>query len=150
MLVLPVAAEFRPDLILVSAGFDAADKDPLGELQDSCIASCVCMFGFGDGAPAEFWPDLILVSAGFDAADKDPLGELQDTHLSLDVWFYGLQVQEAMYRVQQVIYSQLARHACQFCGVCSFDQPASPGHAHDDGIMPLAPAAAVTSSFDQL
>lgn len=30
MLVLPVAAEFRPDLILVSAGFDAADKDPLG------------------------------------------------------------------------------------------------------------------------
>jgi histone deacetylase 6 len=31
MLVLPVATEFRPDLILVSAGFDAADKDPLGE-----------------------------------------------------------------------------------------------------------------------
>ncbi|WIA13662.1 hypothetical protein OEZ85_007224 [Tetradesmus obliquus] len=30
MLVLPIAAEFRPDLILVSAGFDAADKDPLG------------------------------------------------------------------------------------------------------------------------
>lgn len=32
MLVLPVAEEFRPDIILVSAGFDAADKDPLGEL----------------------------------------------------------------------------------------------------------------------
>lgn len=32
MLVLPIAAEFRPDIILVSAGFDAADKDPLGEL----------------------------------------------------------------------------------------------------------------------
>jgi hypothetical protein len=32
MLVLPVVAEFRPDLILVSAGFDAVDKDPLGEL----------------------------------------------------------------------------------------------------------------------
>lgn len=32
MLVLPVAAEFRPDLILVSAGFDAVDKDPVGEL----------------------------------------------------------------------------------------------------------------------
>lgn len=30
MLVLPVVAEFRPDLILVSAGFDAVDKDPLG------------------------------------------------------------------------------------------------------------------------
>jgi histone deacetylase 6 len=37
MLVLPVAAEFRPDLILVSAGFDAADKDPLGELQDTHV-----------------------------------------------------------------------------------------------------------------
>jgi acetoin utilization deacetylase AcuC-like enzyme len=32
MLVLPVVAEFRPDLVLVSAGFDAVDKDPLGKL----------------------------------------------------------------------------------------------------------------------
>eukprot|EP00775_Hariotina_reticulata_P009647 gene9647-9807_t len=32
MIVLPLVTEFRPDLVLVSAGFDAADKDPLGEL----------------------------------------------------------------------------------------------------------------------
>ena len=32
MLVLPVVAEFRPDLVLVSAGFAAVDKDPLGML----------------------------------------------------------------------------------------------------------------------
>lgn len=32
MLVLPVVAEFRPDLVLVSAGFAAVDKDPLGTL----------------------------------------------------------------------------------------------------------------------
>jgi histone deacetylase 6 len=31
MIVLPLVTEFRPDLVLVSAGFDAADKDPLGE-----------------------------------------------------------------------------------------------------------------------
>jgi histone deacetylase 6 len=32
MLVLPVVADFRPDLVLVSAGFAAVDKDPLGML----------------------------------------------------------------------------------------------------------------------
>jgi acetoin utilization deacetylase AcuC-like enzyme len=37
MLLLPVVAEFRPDLILVSAGFDAVDKDPVGEL---CVLFC--------------------------------------------------------------------------------------------------------------
>jgi acetoin utilization deacetylase AcuC-like enzyme len=44
MLVLPVAAEFRPDLILVSAGFDAADKDPLGELP-CCAQLCFYLWG---------------------------------------------------------------------------------------------------------
>jgi histone deacetylase 6 len=29
--VLPVAGEFDPDLIVVSAGFDASEGDPLGE-----------------------------------------------------------------------------------------------------------------------
>jgi acetoin utilization deacetylase AcuC-like enzyme len=31
--VLPIAREFRPDLVLVSAGFDAADGDPLGAMR---------------------------------------------------------------------------------------------------------------------
>lgn len=42
MLVLPVVAEFRPDLILVSAGFDAVDKDPLGELLVPCRSAAPC------------------------------------------------------------------------------------------------------------
>jgi len=28
--VLPIASEFAPDLLIVSAGFDAAEGDPLG------------------------------------------------------------------------------------------------------------------------
>lgn len=40
LLVLPVLSEFRPDLVLVSAGFDAVDKDPLGEC---LVCLCVCL-----------------------------------------------------------------------------------------------------------
>lgn len=29
-LILPIAYEFAPDLVIVSAGFDAAEGDPLG------------------------------------------------------------------------------------------------------------------------
>lgn len=29
--ILPIAREFKPDLVIISAGFDAADGDPLGE-----------------------------------------------------------------------------------------------------------------------
>jgi histone deacetylase 6 len=32
-LLLPLAARFEPDLVLVSAGFDAADGDPLGSMR---------------------------------------------------------------------------------------------------------------------
>ena len=31
--LLPIARDFRPDLVLVSAGFDAADGDPLGAMR---------------------------------------------------------------------------------------------------------------------
>lgn len=48
MLVLPVAAEFRPDLILVSAGFDAVDKDPVGEL---CFVSWDGLFASKHAGP---------------------------------------------------------------------------------------------------
>ena len=39
-IILPIAREFAPDLILVSAGFDAAVNDPLG-------GCCVTPEGFG-------------------------------------------------------------------------------------------------------
>jgi acetoin utilization deacetylase AcuC-like enzyme len=32
-ILLPIAARFQPDLVLVSAGFDAADGDPLGSMR---------------------------------------------------------------------------------------------------------------------
>lgn len=36
-IILPVAYEFGPELILVSAGFDAAVGDPLGGLRIYCL-----------------------------------------------------------------------------------------------------------------
>lgn len=36
--VLPIASEFKPDLTIVSAGFDAAEGDPLGTW--ACVACC--------------------------------------------------------------------------------------------------------------
>jgi acetoin utilization deacetylase AcuC-like enzyme len=36
-IVLPAGERFRPDIILVSAGFDAHWRDPLAELQISCL-----------------------------------------------------------------------------------------------------------------
>ena len=36
----PIAAEFKPDLVLVSAGFDAAQGDPLG----ACKVTPMCMY----------------------------------------------------------------------------------------------------------
>ncbi len=41
-LVMPIAYELRPDIIIVSAGFDAADRDPVGEL--GCTAQCSADF----------------------------------------------------------------------------------------------------------
>ena len=35
--LLPIAGDFRPDIVLVSAGFDAADGDPLGAMRVSPV-----------------------------------------------------------------------------------------------------------------
>ena len=32
-LVLPVASEFNPDFVIISAGFDSADGDPKGQMK---------------------------------------------------------------------------------------------------------------------
>ncbi len=45
-LVVPVALELRPDVIIVSAGFDAADGDPMGG----------CESGVGRGGTPGPWP----------------------------------------------------------------------------------------------
>lgn len=37
-IVLPIASEFQPDLVIISSGFDAADGDPIGE----CHVSPAC------------------------------------------------------------------------------------------------------------
>ena len=33
---MPVAREFDPDLVIVAAGFDAAEGDPLGKVRKQC------------------------------------------------------------------------------------------------------------------
>jgi histone deacetylase 6 len=34
-MIYPIAEQFRPDIVLVSAGFDAMKDDPLGMLSNS-------------------------------------------------------------------------------------------------------------------
>lgn len=41
--LLPIAVEFKPDIVLVSAGFDAADGDPLGKMKISPQGTCVSL-----------------------------------------------------------------------------------------------------------
>eukprot|EP00798_Chlamydomonas_sp_ICE-L_P002356 gene2356-8664_t len=45
LLLMPIAYEFNPDLIIVSAGFDAAEGDPIGEcrLTPECFAHMTAM-----------------------------------------------------------------------------------------------------------
>ena len=43
-LVMPLIREFAPDFILVSAGFDAADGDPLGKHRLFCKHPLSLMF----------------------------------------------------------------------------------------------------------
>ena len=40
--VIPVARAFQPDLVLVSAGFDAAEGDPLGGMKLSPAGAAPC------------------------------------------------------------------------------------------------------------
>lgn len=43
-LVMPIAYAFNPQLVLVSAGFDAADGDPLGGKKLIYLAFSISLF----------------------------------------------------------------------------------------------------------
>jgi|TARA_B110000208_G_scaffold170491_2_gene212068 hypothetical protein len=45
MVVMPLAHAFQPELVIISAGFDAADGDPLGQMRVS-PRGCVLFFIF--------------------------------------------------------------------------------------------------------
>lgn len=58
-LIIPIAYEFNPDLIIVSAGFDAADGDPIGE----CRVTSEC-FGHMTAMLKAIAPLVLLLEGG--------------------------------------------------------------------------------------
>ncbi|GFR41478.1 hypothetical protein Agub_g2169, partial [Astrephomene gubernaculifera] len=58
--LLPVAAEFRPDLVIVSAGFDAVEGDPLGGCRVSPAA-----YGHFTALLSSLAPTLLLLEGGY-------------------------------------------------------------------------------------
>jgi histone deacetylase 6 len=58
--ILPIAREFNPDLVIVSAGFDAADGEPMGE----CHVTSE-MFGYMTEMLASLGPIALLLEGGY-------------------------------------------------------------------------------------
>src|SRR6185436_10608041 len=61
---LPVAQAFRPDLLLVSAGFDAHARDPLGQMQVTERGFAAMCSGLRDLARASCGGKLVLLLEG--------------------------------------------------------------------------------------
>lgn len=59
-LIIPIVYEFNPDLIIVSAGFDAADGDPIGE----CRVTSEC-FGHMTAMLKSIAPLVLLLEGGY-------------------------------------------------------------------------------------
>jgi acetoin utilization deacetylase AcuC-like enzyme len=79
--IIPAAEAFKPDAIIVSAGFDAHERDPLGQINLSAG-----MFGWMTERVLE-WADrysggrvLSLLEGGY---DLDALGECVERHLEV-------------------------------------------------------------------
>ena len=58
--ILPIASEFRPDLVIVSAGFDAVEGDPLGGCRVSPAA-----FGHFTALLSALAPSVLLLEGGY-------------------------------------------------------------------------------------
>ncbi|PNG63498.1 Histone deacetylase 6, partial [Tetrabaena socialis] len=58
--IVPIASEFRPDLVIVSAGFDAVEGDPLGGCRVSPAA-----FGHFTALLAALAPSVLLLEGGY-------------------------------------------------------------------------------------
>lgn len=59
-MILPIAKEFSPDFVIISAGFDAAEGDPLGE----CSVT-PHMFGHLTTMLASLGPTVVLLEGGY-------------------------------------------------------------------------------------
>jgi acetoin utilization deacetylase AcuC-like enzyme len=66
-LVAPVASEFAPSLVLLSAGFDAHERDPLAEMRLTEAAYAEMLRLLGAALPART-PIGMLLEGGYDLA----------------------------------------------------------------------------------
>lgn len=93
--VLPIAREFAPDIILISAGFDAAAGDPIG----GCNLTPDC-FGAMTAALMPVAPTVLLLEGGYNLRSTalsteaclrvllgEPAPELQHSRPSPYAWF---------------------------------------------------------------
>ena len=70
---LPIAYEFKPDLIIISAGFDAAHGDPLG----GCHVTPTC-YGHMTAMLQPIAPLMLLLEGGYNLS---ALGRSVEAHL---------------------------------------------------------------------
>ena len=84
--VLPAVRGFRPELLLISVGYDAHWADPLAYMQlttSGYVAAVEALCGAGDdaGAPVALAlePELVVYQAGVDVYEGDRLGGLKLT-----------------------------------------------------------------------
>ena len=54
-IVRPVLEQFAPELVIVSAGFDAHERDPLASMRVSTAGYASLMIAFASGRPAARW-----------------------------------------------------------------------------------------------
>ncbi len=66
-IVAPVASEFAPSLVLLSAGFDAHERDPLAEMRLTDAAYAEMLRALGAALPART-PIAMLLEGGYDLA----------------------------------------------------------------------------------
>jgi histone deacetylase 6 len=63
-LVVPKLTQFQPDLVLVSAGFDAHAGDPIGQMQLTPAAFAGMTFALAEWCRAHHRPGPVLVLEG--------------------------------------------------------------------------------------
>jgi acetoin utilization deacetylase AcuC-like enzyme len=72
-IVLPVLSQFRPGLVMVSAGFDAHERDPLGGMRLTSAASAAMTMELRRVAESSSGGRLVAITEG--GYDLHALGE---------------------------------------------------------------------------
>jgi hypothetical protein len=127
--ILPIAQDFRPDLVIVSAGFDAADGDPLGE----CHVTPEC-FGHLTAMLASLGPLVLLLEGGYnldataastEACVRVLLGD-PPAPLQADQSLLGRQARDAITAALDAQQRYWPSAAAQLSEVRSLPSPPSP------------------------